>query len=404
METIAGLKKTTDAMPLSRKRKKRNDASQQEIVVQPKRRKVSFGDDPKSGSGDVLPTTLTNDARRDCSYYHGMFASQNEKLLELLREPHETDLSRKGHPPNPQNMVFTVSMGDGFSPREISSHFLQTEYKPKQFAAVVCRITDINGNTTVLIFSTGKMVCVGGKTEEEVITQLQKYRRILASCGYRTDFSDLTLHNLVCNAHVGHPIDIKAFSESDPNNTVYNPELFPGAIKMVHLKDGRAIIFLVFDTGNIICMGLKTLEEAAEAIGIIVPILALYKSDKASIDSKKNRRTPKPAPQSKKPSRTGKQKTPPKTDSHTTTSTQPPLTQKGKGSLTLQSVMGYIKRAEQNDMPSVLAAISRGDIDYLEEYKRTHSKKKKSMSLAATDEDQDVESIASSLGDIPTIL
>ncbi len=331
---------------------------------------------PKKPSEQCDATIETNPIHVKTSPYE----QQNQYLLSLLKQPEETALSRKGHPPNPQNMVFTVSMGKDFSQRKISSAHLHTEYKPIKFAAVVCRIRDSNGSTTTLIFSTGNVVCVGGKTEEEVVTHSQKYRRMLQLCGYRTDFSDLTLHNLVCNANVGHPIDIAAFSESDPNNTVYNPELFPGAIRIVRLRNGKTIVFLIFDTGNIICMGLRKLTEAEEAMGIMIPILAMFASDFDSINAKKKSRTKKAPPQPKKKTRGDNQKTSTTSEGptiHATFMTPEEATQttpKSKALLSVKSLMSYIKCAAQKDIPDIFAAISKGDIAYLESYKLTSGK------------------------------
>ena len=48
--------------------------------------------------------------------------------------------------------------------KKIALHARNAEYNPKRFAAVIMRIRD--PRTTALIFSSGKMVCTGAKSEQ----------------------------------------------------------------------------------------------------------------------------------------------------------------------------------------------------------------------------------------------
>lgn len=48
--------------------------------------------------------------------------------------------------------------------KKIALHARNAEYNPKRFAAVIMRIRE--PRTTALIFSSGKMVCTGAKSEE----------------------------------------------------------------------------------------------------------------------------------------------------------------------------------------------------------------------------------------------
>ena len=53
------------------------------------------------------------------------------------------------------------------------------EYNPKRFAAVIMRIRE--PRTTALIFSSGKMVCTGAKSEEDS-RYLQKFWQKFVYC------------------------------------------------------------------------------------------------------------------------------------------------------------------------------------------------------------------------------
>lgn len=61
------------------------------------------------------------------------------------------------------------------------------EYNPKRFAAVIMRIRE--PRTTALIFSSGKMVCTGAKSEEQARLAARKYARIIQRLGFEVILS-----------------------------------------------------------------------------------------------------------------------------------------------------------------------------------------------------------------------
>lgn len=80
--------------------------------------------------------------------------------------------------PTLQNIVSTVNLGNSSNSiflqisilgvqlelKKIALHARNAEYNPKRFAAVIMRIRE--PRTTALIFSSGKMVCTGAKSEQ----------------------------------------------------------------------------------------------------------------------------------------------------------------------------------------------------------------------------------------------
>lgn len=73
--------------------------------------------------------------------------------------------------------------------KKIALHARNAEYNPKRFAAVIMRIRE--PRTTALIFSSGKMVCTGAKSEEDSRLAARKYARIIQKLGFPV--SKLTL-------------------------------------------------------------------------------------------------------------------------------------------------------------------------------------------------------------------
>lgn len=76
----------------------------------------------------------------------------------------------------------TVNLGCKLDLKKIALHARNAEYNPKRFAAVIMRIRE--PRTTALIFSSGKMVCTGAKSEEDSRLAARKYARIVQKLGF----------------------------------------------------------------------------------------------------------------------------------------------------------------------------------------------------------------------------
>lgn len=64
-----------------------------------------------------------------------------------------------------QNVVATVNLDCKLDLKEIALRARNAEYNPKRFAAVIMRIRE--PKSTALIFSSGKMVVTGSKSETD---------------------------------------------------------------------------------------------------------------------------------------------------------------------------------------------------------------------------------------------
>lgn len=71
---------------------------------------------------------------------------------------------------NIQNIVASGSVGMDLNLNVLAMKLKNTEYEPEQFPGLVYKLTE--AKATFLLFSNGKVVCTGTKTEEEVHTAL----------------------------------------------------------------------------------------------------------------------------------------------------------------------------------------------------------------------------------------
>lgn len=174
--------------------------------------------------------------------------------------------------PQLQNIVCTVNLGCKLDLKKIALHARNAEYNPKRFAAVIMRIRE--PRTTALIFSSGKMVCTGAKSEDQAKLAARKYARIVQKLGFAAKFLDFKIQNMVGSCDVKFPIRLEGLVLTHGQFSSYEPELFPGLIyRMVKPR----IVLLIFVSGKVVLTGAKVRGEIYEAFDNIYPILKGFK-------------------------------------------------------------------------------------------------------------------------------
>ncbi|MBN2454720.1 TATA-box-binding protein, partial [Candidatus Woesearchaeota archaeon] len=73
-----------------------------------------------------------------------------------------------------QNIVASGNVGMDLNLNTLAMKLKNTEYEPEQFPGLVYKLTDPEIKATFLLFSNGKVVCTGTKSEEEVNKALDK--------------------------------------------------------------------------------------------------------------------------------------------------------------------------------------------------------------------------------------
>ncbi|EHA97266.1 TATA box-binding protein-like protein 2 [Heterocephalus glaber] len=116
-------------------------------------------------------------------------------------------LERSGIVPQLQNIVSTVNLACKLDLKKIALHAKNAEYNPKRFAAVIMRIRE--PRTTALIFSSGKMVCTGAKSEEQSRLAARKYARVVQKLGFPAKFLDFKIQNMVGSCDVRFSIRLE---------------------------------------------------------------------------------------------------------------------------------------------------------------------------------------------------
>ena len=167
-----------------------------------------------------------------------------------------------------QNVVASASLDQKFNLLDIVKTFLNVEYNPKRFPGLVFRLK--RPKTATLIFSTGKMVCTGAKSEKLAKSAVNKVVRELKKNGIVVLGKPvIIIQNIVASANLQSHVDLETASDV-LDNVMYEPEQFPGLI--YRMADPKTVL-LVFTSGKIVCTGGKSEEIVHESVNNLYELL-----------------------------------------------------------------------------------------------------------------------------------
>lgn len=154
------------------------------------------------------------------------------------------------------NIVVSASLNHDIPLEKMAATLSNTEYNPEQFPGLVIRIKE--PKTSALIFSSGKIVCTGARTLDEVRQSIRKIMKSLEKINVKIkDEPEIHVQNIVASGSVGMDLNLN-FLAMKLDNTEYEPEQFPGLVyKMPQAK----ATFLLFSNGKVVCTGTKSEEQ-----------------------------------------------------------------------------------------------------------------------------------------------
>jgi len=160
-----------------------------------------------------------------------------------------------------QNIVASATLGHKIDLVSILKSFKNVEYQPKRFPGLVFRLK--RPKTATLIFSSGKMVCTGAKSEKQAISAVRKIVELLKERGIiLLSKPKIEIVNVVATIDLGGRIDLE-IADNILENVMYEPEQFPGLI--YRMQEPKAV-FLIFTSGKVVCVGAKRERQVYEAV------------------------------------------------------------------------------------------------------------------------------------------
>jgi transcription initiation factor TFIID TATA-box-binding protein len=176
---------------------------------------------------------------------------------------------------NIENVVASATLNQRVDLNAIVRVFPGVEYRPEQFPGLVYRLK--KPKTATLIFSSGKMVCTGAKSERQarkavfkVVDELKKDGIVIMGK------PEIMIQNIVASCGLGGRIDLEK-AVYGLKKTMYEPEQFPG---LIYRMDEPKVVILIFTSGKLVCTGakketqvyiaVKKLQESLESKGLIL--------------------------------------------------------------------------------------------------------------------------------------
>ncbi len=183
----------------------------------------------------------------------------------------ESSVALKGLDVSVENVVATASLDQKLDLLAIMKVFVNVEYRPKKFPGLVFRLK--RPKTATLIFSTGKMVCTGAKSEKMARSAVKKVVRELKNNGIIIlSTPKIEIQNIVATANLHGKVDLEAAADI-MENVMYEPEQFPGLIYRMGVPK---VVILIFASGKLVCTGGKSAEMVDVAVVKLYGILEDY--------------------------------------------------------------------------------------------------------------------------------
>ena len=160
-----------------------------------------------------------------------------------------------------ENVVASATVNQTVNLNLITQIFPDVEYHPDQFPGLVFRLR--NPKTATLIFSSGKMVCTGAKSEKMAVNAVKSVVTKLRRGGISLENEpQIEIQNIVASASLGGKIHLELAARVLPRS-MYEPEQFPGLIH--RMLDPKTVI-LLFASGKLVCTGAKKESEVFRAV------------------------------------------------------------------------------------------------------------------------------------------
>ncbi len=183
----------------------------------------------------------------------------------------EKSLTLEGMDISVENVVATATLDQKLDLIAIMKVFRNVEYRPKKFPGLVFRLK--RPKTATLIFSTGKMVCTGAKSEKLARSAIRKVVKELKNNGIIIlGKPTIVIVNVVATANLHGKIDLEMAADI-MDNVMYEPEQFPG---LIYRMGEPKVVILIFASGKLVCTGGKSAEMVDVAVAKLHGILEDY--------------------------------------------------------------------------------------------------------------------------------
>jgi len=164
---------------------------------------------------------------------------------------------------NIQNIVASANLGRELDLNYLAVNLNSAEYEPQNFPGLIIRLKE--SKTTALIFHSGKIVCTGAKTLEQVKRSVDDVVKSLKDANVQINGTPThEVQNIVASSDLGQPVELTSVVISLGLEKVeYEPEVFPG---LVYRMSDPKVVFLLFGSGRLVCTGARKPADVDVAV------------------------------------------------------------------------------------------------------------------------------------------
>ena len=117
--------------------------------------------------------------------------------------------------------------------------------------------------TTLLIYESGRIVCLGAKSVDGSKDSVEAFVKHLNSSSYYCKLSEFRITNLVGSSLLGYKIRLDTLYEANRRKCYWEPELFPGLqYRFIYL----GVTVVAFASGKMFVTGAKSWNQIEEAV------------------------------------------------------------------------------------------------------------------------------------------
>ena len=153
-----------------------------------------------------------------------------------------------------ENVVASTDIGQELALDSLAMDLSGSDYDPDNFPGLIYRTQEPKAAN--LIFRSGKIVCTGANSIDDVHNSLQTVYERLRDLGIDSiDDPTITIQNIVSSADLGAQLNLNAIAIGFGLEDVeYEPEQFPG---LVHRLDDPDVVTLLFGSEKSLSPGAK---------------------------------------------------------------------------------------------------------------------------------------------------
>jgi transcription initiation factor TFIID TATA-box-binding protein len=162
-----------------------------------------------------------------------------------------------------ENIIANSMIADELDIHRIAEKIPGFMYDPTEFLGLTLKLDE--PNVAVLLLPNGKVICTGAKKIEDIEYSIKFVVNKIKGIGLKIKSkTDIEIQNIIAYLDLNKELDLNAISKGlMQENISYEPDQFPG---IVYNMDDLGAILLIFNSGKIVCTGVKKLDDVTKAI------------------------------------------------------------------------------------------------------------------------------------------